>query len=307
MSSFTPLRELSRGAQLSLIAGIVLLLAAVAGESWLLGLAGAGVIGVGWKMYSAGRTKDADEPWPWPTDFRSLAERMARPIDPTPKRILPPDEKSSMIAKVATTQEDLTRLIADKPPAWPWTVFTSVLLQRRNAVQGRLRNCVSGYQPRPGIPPLSGQAYSWTAYQAMNAIADLVAQLEQFMLSPAFKGAFGDGSGEDSADADAIVGIASRLMDYHEAFLRHAETCLQTPVESAVLTFVQDMGAFTLCPLVGYEQFIPTMCARIGEAQDLLPYTDADTVVALDDVSLVIALPDGLIERVVAHIKRFSP
>lgn len=229
---------------------------------------------------------------------------MARPIDPTPKRLLPPDGKASVIAHVATTKEALSRLIGDKPPAWPWAVFTSVLVQRRNAVQGRLRTVASGYQPRPGIPPLSGQAYSRTAYQAMTAIADLVAQTEQFMLSPACKGAFG--ANESSADPDAIVAIANRLMDYHEAFLTQAESCLQTPVQTEALVSVHDMGAFTLCPLVGYEQFIPTMCARIGEAQDLLPYTDGDTVVALGEVNLVITLPDGLTERIVAHIKRYN-
>ena len=276
--------------------------------SWLLGLAGLGaLIGGGWKIYSASRTKAVDEPWPWPADFRSLAEGMARPIDPTPKRVLPPNEKSAVVARVATTKVALERLIADTPPAWPWAVFTSVLVQRRNAVQGRLRTCASGYQPQPGIPPISDQAYSRTAYQAMTAIADLVAQLEQFMLSPAFTGAFGAIANESSADADAIVSVANRLMDYHESFLRHAESCLQTPVHAEALTFVQDMGAFTLCPLIGYEQFIPTMCARIGEAQDLLPYTERDTVVALDAVSLAMALPDGLTERVVAHITRFNP
>jgi hypothetical protein len=32
-----------------------------------------------------------------------------------------------------------------------------------------------------------------------------------------------------------------------------------------VIVFVQDMGAFTMCPLAGYEQFIETMCTRFAE------------------------------------------
>lgn len=209
-----------------------------------------------------------------------------------------------MIASVATTDAALARLIKDKPPAWPYAVFTSVLLQRRNAVGGRLRRCVSGYQPRTGALPLSGPAYSEVAYRTMMAVGDIVAQLEQFMLSPAFTGTLSNPADGSTADADAIVSIANRLMDYHEEFLRHAETCLQTPVEPDVRVFVQDLGAFTLCPLVGYEQFIAAMCARIGDAQDLLPYTEG--VIALDDVNLTMTLPDGLTERIVAHTKRFS-
>lgn len=280
----------------------------MANGSWLLGLASVGVLcGIGWAVYSARvKTTSELEPWPWTHHLRTQAEAMARPIDPTPQRLLPPDEKAATVAAVATTEESLAGLIADKPRAWPWATFTSVLVQRRNAVRTRLRAVVSGYQPRGGTLPLSGNAYSVMAFEAMNAIADLVRQLEQFMLSPAFKGAFGGGAGEGGADSDAIISVATRLMDYHHALLGHAENCLQTPVDSEAFVFVQDMAAFTLCPLVGYQQFITTMCARIGEAQDLLPYTSGGDVIALDDVNLAIELPDGLMERLMAHIKRFN-
>jgi len=306
MSVSTKLQGLSRGTKWGLFAGVFIVWSALANHSWLAGLAGVGVLAaVGWTVYSARvRTKAELEPWPWPVDLRTQAEAMARPIDPTPKRLLPPDEKAAMVATVATTKEALAQLIADKPRAWPWAVFTSVLVQRRNSVQTRLRAIVSGYQPRGGSIPLSGNAYSVMAFDAMSAIADLVRELEQFMLSPAFKGAFGGGTGDE--DADAIVSVAKRLMDYHNALLGHAETCLQTPVNSEAFVFVQDMAAFTLCPLVGYQEFITTMCARIGEAQDLLPYTSGGDVIALDDVNLAIDLPDGLMERLMAHIRRFN-
>jgi hypothetical protein len=226
---------------------------------------------------------------------------MARPLDPRPKRLLPPPEKASLVAEVTATPAGLAQLIADKPAAWPWAVFTSVIVQRRNGVGARLRACASGYQPHPGRRALTCREYAITAYRLLGGVGDLVAQLEQFMLSPAFKGAFGNT--RDEADADAVVSVAHRLMDYHDSFLAHAETCLQTPVQSDALVLVQDMGAFTLCPLVGYQQFISTMCARIGEAQELLPYTSGGDTVALDDVSLTISLPDGLMERVVAQLQ----
>jgi hypothetical protein len=239
--------------------------------------------------------------------LRAQAEALARPIDPTPKRILPPDEKASIVAQVATTNDALARLITEKPPAWPWALFASVLVQRRNAVAVRLRGVASGYQPRRGAAALSGQAYSQTAQRAMATILDVLAQMEQFMLSPAFKGAFGEvgTDGDAGADAEAVSGIANRLMDYHETLLSQAEACLQTPVESDTMVFVQDAGALSLLPLVGYDRFISTMCARIGEAQDLLPYSSGG-VLELDQVTLKVDMPDGLSERVVAHIKRFN-
>jgi hypothetical protein len=282
MSNARILWGMTRRTRNGLIVGAVLIVAGLTGKSWLPALIGIGLlIAFGYPLLSRLRSTGADQPWPWPPHFRTLAEGMARPIDPTPKRVVPPHENAAIVAKVATTKEELKRLIA-----------------------GRLRAVASGYQPRPGMP-LSGLAYTHTAYQAMNAIADQVAQLEQFMLSPAFKGAFGDDVAR-AADPDAVAGVAHRLMDYHESFLAQAETCLQTPVESEVLTYVQDMGAFAMCPLLGFEEFIPTMCARIAEAQELLPYTEADTVVALDDVKLKMEMPDGLMGRLVAQAKRFN-
>jgi len=307
MDTVTAFRGLSRGTRWRLIGGAVLLIVALAGRSALFTLIAAGLlIGPALALSKAARTARANRPWPWPAEFRSLAEGMARTVDPTPKRLLPAHEKASTIAQVATTSEALSRLMTDKPPAWPWAVFASVLVQRRNAVTARLRRCASGYQPRPGVPEQSGQAYAQTARAAMDRIADLVGQTNQFMLSPAFTGAFGNPGDQDSADAEAIVAAANRLMDYHEAFLTQAEECLQTPVRPEVLTFVQDMGAFTLCPLLGYEQFIPTMCARIGEAQDLLPYTHGGQVIALDDVTLVMDIPDGLTDHIVAQFTRVT-
>lgn len=203
---------LSRGQKGALAAGIILLLAAFGGRSWLTGLVAIALLaGVGWTTYTkTAALRRTLEPWPWPADFRAPVEAMARPIDPTPQRLLPPHEDAAQVAKVATTSDELARLIADKPVAWPWAVFTSVLVQRRNAVQARLRSVASGYQPRPIVGQIGGQAYSQIAFRSMNDIADLVAQFEQFMLSPAFKGAFGEPDADSNADPDAIVVVRVR-------------------------------------------------------------------------------------------------
>jgi hypothetical protein len=301
---FNPLRQLSGSARASLITGIVLLLVAVVAGWWWLGLAGVGALAVfGWTVHSTRQPRDL-EPWVWPADFHATAQGMARPIDPTPKRILPLDAEESNLAHVASSAAGLGRLLAEKPPLWRWAVFTSVLLQRRNAVQPRLRNCALGYQPGPGLP-LDGQQYSRLAWRAMNNIAELVKQLERFMLSPAFTGAFGTPENERDADADSLVHIANRLMDYHEDFLSEAERCLQTPVNADAVAFAQDRGALAMCPLVGYDEFVITMCKRVAEAQEVLPY--APGTVALDPAKLTIDLPDGLMEQILKHIKRFNP
>jgi hypothetical protein len=300
---------LSRGTRRALIAGIVLLGIGLGNRSPLLALVAVGVlIAVGRIVYvRQANAKALQTPWPWPADLRSAAEALARPIDPTPKRLLPPHENASLVAQVATTDDALARLIADKPAAWPWAVFTSVLVLRRRAVQARLRTIASGYQPRPGTP-LNGPDYTRTVGAAMRTLAAVAEQLEQFVTSPAFKGAFGeDGGGADerSADAEAIVHVANRMMDYHQTLLTEAETCVQTPAASDLYVFVQDTSALVLVPLVGFDEFIETLCNRIGQAQELLPYAGGSTI-QLDDVAVSFTVPDGLTERIGAQINRFG-
>lgn len=299
---------LPRRARLTLVvAALLLVVGFIAGHRVPALIGALALAGFAWMFHRSHRTRRAEaelEPFPLPADTLAAAEAMARPIDPKPRRTLPPHEKSAMIAAVATTREELSNLIADKPPAWPWAVFTSVLVQRRNAVGDRLRTLASGYQPRPGTVALSAQGYYSSVHPALSAVADLVAELEQFMLSPAFTGAFGNG--EADADAEAIVAVATRLMDYHDELLAHVEPLLQTRVDSDALVVVRDFGMAAMAPLIGYQQFITTMCARIGEAQDLLPYTDPDTTIRLDDVRLELDPPKGLGERIFEHIDRIT-
>lgn len=307
MTAGAKLRGFSRGKWVALLVGIALFASGLEHRSWGAALAGIAVLaGTVWRIVAARRVaEELQQPWPWPADFRAAVEAMARPLDPTPKRLLPPDEKTEKIAHVAVTPEDLSRLVADKPPAWPWAVFTSVLVLRRNAVQDRLRNCISGYRPSPGVAPMPAEAYVPQVGLWMTEVRDLLSQTGQFINSPGLTGAFGaSGSGAEGsgADPDAILAAGHRLMDYYDKFLGQAEVCVQTPVQPELLMFVQDVSAVMLCPLVGFEQFIVTLCDRIGEAQDLLPYNTGGAI-AFDDAVLVMKLPDGLERRINAHIK----
>lgn len=298
--------EVSRWVKMGIPVGLLLVVAAAASASWLPGIVGLLVLlGVIWFLCSQIPTPVDDEPWPWPADFRTLVERMARPIDPTPRRLVPPHEKASEVAHVATTTEELTRLVAEEPPAWRLAAFASVLVQRRNALLGRLRTVSAGYQPDPGQLPISPQEYAAVAHSAMLTVADVGTQTEKFLASPAFSGAFGDLNNEIDADGDAMISVAHRLMDYHAAFLEQAEVILQTPVVGVADAFLEDMGAFAIAPLAGYEKFIPEVCDRVAQAQELIPYANGK-IIQLDEVRLGVGLPDGLSEKVLAHFERPS-
>src|SRR5271166_459351 len=59
-------------------------------------------------------------------------------------------------AAVADTAADLDALLAEKLPCWRWAAFASVLVQRRAAVQSRLRDDQLGYGAPSGDRADSG-------------------------------------------------------------------------------------------------------------------------------------------------------
>ena len=129
------------------------------------------------------------------------------------------------IAGVAHTSAELSTLLADKPAGWRWAAFASVLVQRRAAVQSRLLDCELGYATPVGPGVNSGIEVASFATACMSELVRLVGQVEAFMLTPAFMGVFGKPGDERTADAEGIVHVANRLMDYHEQFLKLAERC----------------------------------------------------------------------------------
>ena len=250
------------------------------------------------------RGVDLSQPWPWPPQFRDAVENLSRLFGPRPKRLLPPDPKAAPIAQVVSTKEELDHLLANKPQHWAWAALASSLLQQRNSAVPRLRNCASGYQPAPGTQ-LSGHAYASLARQTMQGISEHLGNLKRFMLSPAFTAVVNDASTGRPLDPGAILHVTNRLMQYHSNFLTMAERCLGTPVDPVATVLVQDTWSVTLCPLIGYDQFIVTLCHRVAEARELLAYSQGNDI-SVDDANLVITLPQGLQEHINGQINRYT-
>ncbi|MDT5183488.1 MAG: hypothetical protein QOI29_1646, partial [Mycobacterium sp.] len=137
-------------------------------------------------------------------------------LEPRSASCVTEDVWTCALCAVAYTPEDLATLLADKLPCWRWAAFASVLVQRRAEVQSRLRDSQLGYGRPTGERADSGVEVGRFVVDRMEELLTLVDQVESFMLTPAFVGVFGDPGDESSADADGILHVAGRLMDYHE-------------------------------------------------------------------------------------------
>ncbi|WP_264017346.1 hypothetical protein [Mycolicibacter longobardus] len=212
------------------------------------------------------------------------------------------DDEEPQIAAVAYTPDGIDRLLAERPACWRYAVFASVLVQRRAALEPRLRDQQIGYAPKRGVRIDSEFELRQLMIDFIDQMLTLVTQVEELMLRPAFTRMFGDPTDETSADADAIVHAANRLMDLHERLLELTESCRGVNAPGEHADVVRDCARFLDVPLEGYRRFIDEFVVRIGELADVLPY--ARGTVEMDPVMLEIDDSDELREKAFAGISK---
>ena len=226
---------------------------------------------------------------------------LMRDFIPEPPQ-MPADASDGVtIAGLANTAEELTTLLTDKPPGWRWAGFASVLVQRRAAVRSRVRDVRLGYATPSGHRAGSGVEVAQFVTATMDDLGKLISQTEAFMLTPAFMEVFGQRGDESTADAEGIVQVANRLMDYHERFLALAERCRDVDVPSRYTGLMRDCCQLTTIPLDGYDTFIDDFADFIVRMPDMM--RNARGTVEADPISLHMSVDDELMKSITRQVK----
>lgn len=226
----------------------------------------------------------ADEQHRWASrgDSRGVygteGAELMRTVSPMPKIIPPGDDL--VVATVVHTPTEVTAMLTDKPPAWRYAVFVSILVQRRAAVQDRVLDARMGFARPTGETVGTDIEAGLFFTERLADLSRLIEQIDGFMLSPAFQGVFGDR--EENADADGIVHGAHRLMDYHDQMLALNERCRGVLVPWSCADLHREMGLLTVLPVEGFNTFIEDFTDRIDDAADVARYATGD--VQLDPV-----------------------
>jgi hypothetical protein len=103
---------------------------------------------------------------------------------------------------------------------------------------------------------------------------------------------FGSRDDESTADADGIVHVANRLMDYHDRFLELAEQCRDFAGPWQSTDLMRDVRELMSIPLDSYRTFIDDFVDRVAEMPELICHA-RDTVEA-DPVVLYVHIDDRL-------------
>jgi hypothetical protein len=206
-----------------------------------------------------------------------------------------------VIAALANTAAEMSRLLDDKSPGWRWAAFASVLTQRRAAVRPRVRDVRLGFATPTGGYVRSGAEVAQFVTASMDELLKLVGQTEAFMLTPAFMEVFGQHGDESTADAEGIVQVANRLMDYHERFLKLAERCRDFDTPARYSGLMQDCGQLMNIPLDGYDTFVDDFTEFIARMPDMMRYGRG--TVEADPISLHMSVDDALTTRISRQIR----
>lgn len=225
---------------------------------------------------------------------------------PTGARRSPPGPDLA-VAEIVHTEAELTALLAARLPSWRYAAFVSVLVQRRAAVQSRLRDARMGYleAAEPSGPVLRTAAEAGLFFtERLGDLSDLIGQVDAFMLSAAFQEVFGDPHDGDSADAGGLLHAAHRLMDYHDRLLALSERCraVRTPIDCRDLQ--RDFAVLTAVPLDGFTAFIDEFARRVDQMADVARYATGD--VELEPVALSMDDDARVVERVSARLQQIS-
>ena len=267
-------------------------------------LVGAGLL-VGARAIRA-RALSAPAPQPLPV---TPAPVMPRPAgggpmsESAPPRIAPPGA-DLVVATVVHTDAELHAMLGDKPPCWRYAAFVSVLVQRRDAVRSRLLDARTGFA-RPGTETVHGTLQAGLFFtDRFEELSRFIDQIDDFMLSPAFREIFGGAFDEDTADAAGIVQAAHRLMDYHDGLLSLCERCRAVTVPAECRDLQRDFGLLTALPLEGFERFIGDFTERVAEMGDVARFATGN--VELDPVELGVQDYGDLLATVSRQLRRFT-
>ena len=220
-----------------------------------------------------------------------------------PDPVRPPGDRLD-VAEVVHTDAELDDLLTARKPCWRYAAFVSVLVIRRAGVRSRLRDARIGFI-RPSGESLSNHfEVSGFFTDRLADLSALVEQVNDVMLSRGFQEVFGAPHGERTADPEAIVQTANRLMDIHDRFLDLSERCRGVSVPADCTDLRRDFGLLTGLPLEGFHTFIEDFVVRVAESADVARYATGD--VELDPVEFGIDDDHGLLTRVSSRLRQLG-
>lgn len=173
------------------------------------------------------------------------------------------ENEEPQFGEIQTTQDGLVTLLQERPHAWPWAAFASVLVQRREAMKIAMRDHKLGFAQPTGERIRTFSDLQETVANTLYDIEQVGQQLNDFVLTEAFTSVFGERFNEATADPDGIVHVATRLMDFYDRYLQLAQRIRGAAAPSEFINVIDTCARLVDEPLNGMEDFIEDYVAVV--------------------------------------------
>ena len=191
-----------------------------------------------------------------------------------------------MITVVPRTSDERRKLLTQRPFAWEYLLYASVLLERRAAIEDKWRDNEIRYARETGtvMDDATAMRYLSTATQQVGLIASGITRV---LDSDAQIAAFGDL--ESPADPEGIEHLAVRLIGVYEEFLDWSRDLRSIAVSGELQEVFELAARMADRPARRIREFIDSLVASVeavpGELQDD-ETREIRMTVALDAVSI---------------------
>lgn len=216
----------------------------------------------------------------------------------------PDDGEQPRFAEVVHTQDELTELFEEKLPNWRYAGFVSVLVQRRAALQPRLRDHLLAYARPTGERVRDGVAVAQFAVDSLNDIEQILLQLTDFMRSPAFVAVVCSPHDEATAETEPVFQAAMRFMDFYERLLVLAERARGLAAPSDYRELLNNCARLPDTSLDTFHNFIDRFVERVAEMPAILIAAGGE--VEGEPMVLDFELDQELLDTIVEQVREIA-
>lgn len=215
------------------------------------------------------------------------------------------DNDEPRFAEVVHTTEELNDLFEEKAHNWRYAGFVSVLVQRREFAQSRVRDHLLAYAKPTGERARDAAAVGQFVIDALHDMGQIAGDLTEFMQTPAFVAIMCSPHDEETADAGSVQHAAMRLMDFYDRFLVFSERARGLATPSEYRDVLNNVARLSDLGLTGFHNFIDRFVERVAEMPAILLAAGGGHVQG-EPVVLKIDSDEELLDTIVEQLRRIA-
>jgi hypothetical protein len=171
------------------------------------------------------------------------------------------------ITRVPRTAAEQRELLSQRPPAWEFLYYASVLLQRRAEVEGKWRDHEIRYAPRSGRLITKQEAFNYLSSSLQN-VRGITEGVNRVLDPNAQKLAFGEPG--EPGNPDRIEHLATRLIGVYEEFLDWARDVRGTTVPKELVNPIELAARLADEPVEQIRRLVDDYVAEVERVPERL-------------------------------------